>query len=52
MVVETLRPVQGRYRELTAEPGHIDSILKAGAEKARPTAEKTLARVQAKIGLG
>lgn len=52
LVVETIRPVQERYQELTAEPGRIDAILKAGAEKARPMAEKTLAKVQKKIGLG
>lgn len=52
LVIETIRPVQERYRELTAEPGRIDAILKAGAEKARPMAEKTLAKVQKKIGLG
>jgi len=52
IAVEGLRPVQERYRELTAEPGRIDAILKAGADKARPMAESTLARVQEKIGLG
>jgi tryptophanyl-tRNA synthetase len=52
IAVEGLRPVQEKYRELTAEPGHIDAILKAGADKARPMAEKTLARVQERIGLG
>ncbi len=51
IAVEGLRPVQESYRELTAEPGHIDAILKTGADKARPTAEKTLARVQERIGL-
>jgi tryptophanyl-tRNA synthetase len=52
VVVESLRPLQTRYRELTAEPGHIDSLLAAGAAKARPLAEKTLADVKKKIGLG
>ena len=52
LVVETMRPVQERYRELTAEPGRIDAILKAGADKARPMAEKKLAEVQKAIGLG
>lgn len=52
VVVECLRPLQERYRELTAEPGHIDSILKAGAAKARPLAEKMLAEVYKKVGLG
>lgn len=52
VVVEGLRPLQERYRELTGDPGHIDSILKAGAAKARPLAEKKLAQVQKVIGLG
>ena len=52
LVVEYLRPIQERYRELTSEPGRIDSILDAGAAKARPLAEKTLARVKDRIGLG
>ncbi len=52
VVVEALRPLQERYAQLTAEPGHIDRILKAGAEKARPTAEKTVSLVKQRIGLG
>jgi tryptophanyl-tRNA synthetase len=52
VVIESLRPLQERYRALTAEPGHIDAILKAGADKARPLAEKTLAEVKKRIGLG
>jgi tryptophanyl-tRNA synthetase len=52
VVVEALKPLQQRYKELTADPTHIDSILKAGAAKARPLAEKTLAEVHDKIGLG
>ena len=52
VVIEALSPLQERYRELTAEPGHIDSLLAAGAAKARPLAEKLLADVKKKIGLG
>ena len=52
VVVEALRPLQERYAQLTAEPGHIDAILKAGAEKARPLAEKTITLVKQRIGLG
>jgi tryptophanyl-tRNA synthetase len=52
VVVEGLRPLQERYRQLTAEPGHIDAILKEGAAKARPMAEKTLAEVKERIGVG
>jgi tryptophanyl-tRNA synthetase len=52
VVIEGLRPLQERYRELTAEPGHIDAILAEGAAKARPLAEKTLAEVKNRVGLG
>lgn len=52
VVIEGLRPLQQRYEELTGEPGRIDSILKAGAAKARPLAEKMLAEVKSKVGLG
>jgi len=45
-------PLQERYRELTAGPTHIDSILTDGANRARPTAEKVLAEVREKVGLG
>jgi len=52
VVVEGLRPVQVRYRELTADPAHIDRLLAEGADKVRPTAEKTLALVREKVGIG
>jgi tryptophanyl-tRNA synthetase len=52
VVIEGLRPLQERYRELTAEPGRIDAILAEGAEKARPLAARMLAEVRARIGLG
>jgi tryptophanyl-tRNA synthetase len=52
VVVEGLRPLQERYRELTAEPGRLDAILAEGAEKASPLAAQMLAEVQARVGLG
>ncbi len=52
VTVEALRPVQERYREITADPSYLDSILKNGAAKARPMAEKKLAQVRERIGLG
>lgn len=52
VMIEGLRPLQSRYRELTANAGHIDSLLTEGASKARPVAEKTLSLVKNKIGLG
>jgi tryptophanyl-tRNA synthetase len=52
VVVEGLRPIQERYRELTSEPGRIDAILAEGAAKARPFAKKTLNKVRERVGLG
>jgi len=52
VIVEGLRPLQSRYRELTAEPTHIDSLLAEGASRVRPLAEKTLTAVKNKVGLG
>ena len=51
VVVEGLRPLQERYKELTADPTRIDSILADGAARARPTAEKVLAKVKRRVGL-
>jgi len=52
VVVEGLRPLQTRYRELTADPAYLDSLLKQGADLARPMAEKTLKKVMERVGLG
>ncbi len=52
VVIEGLSPIQKKCRELLADPGYIDSLMAKGAERARPMAEKTLARVKEIIGLG
>jgi tryptophanyl-tRNA synthetase len=52
VVVEGLRPLQERYQELTADPRRIDAILAEGAAKARPLAQKMLAEVKKRVGLG
>ena len=51
-VIEGLRPIQSRYRELTSDPAYLDSLLAEGASKVRPIAEKTLGVVKNKVGLG
>jgi tryptophanyl-tRNA synthetase len=51
-VIEGLRPLQSRYRKLTADPGYIDSILEAGKQRVRPIAESTISMVKMKVGLG
>lgn len=52
VVVEGLKPLQKRYQELTADPTYIDSLLTESANRARPIAEKTLALVKERVGLG
>lgn len=52
VIIEGLSPLQSRYRELTAEPTYIDSLLTEGALRVRPIAEKTLAVVKDRVGLG
>jgi tryptophanyl-tRNA synthetase len=50
-VVEVLRPIQERYRELEDDPGQTAAILEKGATKASAVASQTLARAKANIGL-
>ena len=52
VVVEGLRPLQERYKQITSEKGYLDKILAEGAAKAHPIAQKTLARVKQAVGLG
>jgi tryptophanyl-tRNA synthetase len=49
-VIEFLRPLQERYRELSADPGEIARILHLGADKAQAIAAKTLATVYERVG--
>jgi tryptophanyl-tRNA synthetase len=50
-IVELLRPLQARYRELTADPGALSTLLARGAEKAQAMAAPTLARAKDRLGL-
>lgn len=52
VVIEGLRPFQDSYRKITADPAYIDSILSRGASRVQPVAEKTLALVKERVGLG
>lgn len=52
VVVEALRPLQSRYQKLVADPSYLESLLAEGAARARPMAEKTLALVKNRVGLG
>ncbi|MGW2299290.1 tryptophan--tRNA ligase [Streptomyces violaceorubidus] len=50
-VVEVLRPVQERHKELCADPGYVEGVLRKGAEKARAVARPTVDAAYRAIGL-
>jgi tryptophanyl-tRNA synthetase len=50
-VVDLLRPIRQRYRELLADPGALAAVRRDGAERARDRAATTLARARRAIGL-
>lgn len=50
MVVEAMRPIQERTKELLADRESLLKILRQGADKAKEHATRTLARVYDRIG--
>ncbi|MFC9932485.1 tryptophan--tRNA ligase [Streptomyces sp. NPDC127190] len=50
-VVEVLRPLQERHRELCADPGYVEGVLRDGAEKARAMARPIVDTAYRAIGL-
>ncbi|MFF7097671.1 tryptophan--tRNA ligase [Streptomyces rubradiris] len=50
-VVEVLRPVRDRHRELCADPAYVEGVLREGAEKARALARPTVDAAYRAIGL-
>ncbi len=50
LAVARLAPVAAEMRRLLADPGYIDGVLRAGAEKAGAIAEDNLARVYDLVG--
>jgi tryptophanyl-tRNA synthetase len=50
-VVEVLRPLQERHKELCADPGHVEGVLRDGAERARGMARPTVDAAYRAIGL-
>lgn len=49
-VVEKLRPLQEKMAELEKNKDYIDSVIKNNAEKAQYVSNKTLRKVQKKVG--
>ncbi len=51
VVIEELKPIQDRYKDIIKNPEYIQKICKNGKERAEIIANKTLYDVQKKIGL-
>jgi tryptophanyl-tRNA synthetase len=51
MVVAHLEPFQKRYREITSDPGYIASVLREGATRVAPIADRTVLTVKRRMGL-
>lgn len=51
-VVDILSPIQTKYHELINNPKYLDEVLDKGAEKASYFANKMVAKVKRKIGVG
>jgi tryptophanyl-tRNA synthetase len=50
LAVSVMGPIGGEMRRLMADPGEIDKVLAAGAERARAEAAPTLAEVKRIVG--
>lgn len=50
VVIETLRPIREETERLLADRAYLESVYRAGAEKASRTANKTLRKVYKKVG--
>ena len=50
-IVEALRPIQERFKELEKNKDYIDQIIKDNGDKANCFAQRTLRKVQKKVGL-
>ena len=48
--METLRPIREEASRIMSDKAYLESVYRAGAEKASYVAEKTLRKVYKKIG--
>ena len=51
VIIEHLRPVQEKLAELEGDPGHVDGVLKRGAERAREKAAATMEELRKLLGI-
>ena len=50
VVLDTLRPIQAEHARLMADKGYLQSILDENAQRANYLAQKTLRKIQKKVG--
>ncbi|MBV8896264.1 MAG: tryptophan--tRNA ligase [Acidobacteriaceae bacterium] len=51
VVIARLEPIQQRYREVTSDPGYLESVLTRGREHVMPIAEDTVRKTKRAMGL-
>ena len=51
VVIATLEPIQNRYYDMASDPGYVEGMLKEGADRVRPIAERRLRVAQERLGL-
>jgi len=50
VLVEALRPIQERYRDLNNDPAELERVLREGRERANAVADSTLERTRQALG--
>ncbi|HEY3741103.1 MAG TPA: tryptophan--tRNA ligase [Bryobacteraceae bacterium] len=50
-VVGALEPIQQRYRQIVADPGYVEGVLKSSAERVSVIANDTVVKVKRAMGL-
>jgi tryptophanyl-tRNA synthetase len=50
-VIARLEPIQKRYREVTSDPGYLESVLTRGRDHVMPIAEDTVSKTKKAMGL-
>jgi tryptophanyl-tRNA synthetase len=50
-MIEEIRPIQDRIREINSKPGYIIDVLKSGANRCEAIAREVMDEVRAKIGI-
>jgi tryptophanyl-tRNA synthetase len=51
-IIEFFRPMRERRQQLAADPGHVERVLAASADKVRPILERTMDEVREATGIG